>query len=227
MRRSRVPIAEKRATESKTKHNSSQRKVTTVGPRITRKNFSLSTVNTRSSKENKTKEGAEGKQMEPAIEIDLETPDQSVDEVEKKTTESTPMPNAEEQNQKSMEFLPIDTVEDTTGNTPETVKDESQAKRTSFTERIAMMVGMKSRDVVAEEPKAEKGKTFGTVSTITTEANQDDDLVKQGAAASNRAKADHETTTPLELGDEATVLRCEQPVGESGNENGHNEKGPD
>ena len=46
-----------------------------------------------------------------------------------------------------------------------------------------------------EEPKAEKGKTFGKVSTITTEANQDDDQVKHGAAA------DHETTTPLELGD--------------------------
>ena len=92
-------------------------------------------------------------------------------------------------------------MEDTTGNTPETVKDESQAKRTSFTERIAMMVGMKSRDVVAEEPKAEKGKTFGTVSTITTEANQDDDQVKQGAAASKRETADHETTTLLELGD--------------------------
>ena len=197
MRRSRVPIAEKRATESKTKHNSSQRKVTTVGPRITRKKFSVSMVNTRSSKDNKTKEGAEGKQTEPAIEIDLETPDQSVDEVQKKTTDSTPMPNAEEQNQKLMEFSPIDTVEDTTGNTPETVKDESQAKRTSFTERIAMMVGIKSRDVLAEEPNVEKGKTFGTVSTITKEANQEE----QGAAASNRATADHETTTPLELGD--------------------------
>ena len=64
-----------------------------------------------------------------------------------------------------------------------------------------MMVGMKSRDVVAEEPKAEKGKTFGTVSTITTGANQDDDQVKQGAAANNMAKADHKTTTSLELGD--------------------------
>ena len=201
MRWSRVPIAEKRATESKTKYNSSQRKVTTVGPRITRKNFSVSMVSTRSSKENKTKEGAEGKQTEPAIEIDLETTDQSVDEVEKKTTESTPMPNAEEQNQKSMEFSPIDTVEDTTGNTPETVKAESQVKRTSFTERIAMMVGMKSRDIVTGEPKAEKGKTFGTVSTITTEANQDDNQVKHGAAANNMAKADNETTTPLELGD--------------------------
>ena len=198
MRRSRVPIAEKRAT---TKYNSSQRKVTSVGPRITRKNFSVSMVNTRSSKKKKTKGGAEGKQTEPAIEIDLETPDHSVDEVEKKTTESTPMPNAEEQNQKSMEFSSIDTVEDTTGNTPETVKYESQVKRTSFTERIAIMVGMKSRDIVTGEPKAEKGKTFGTVSTITIEADQDDDQVKRGAAANSMAKADHETTTSLELGD--------------------------
>ena len=125
MRRSKVTIAEKRASESKTKYNSSQRKMTSVGPRITKKNFSVSMVNTRSTKENKTKEGAEGKQTEPAIEIDQETLDQSVDEVEKKTTESTPMPNPEEQNQTLMEFSPIDTVEDTTGNTPETVKDES------------------------------------------------------------------------------------------------------
>ncbi|XP_063712332.1 uncharacterized protein LOC134840451 [Symsagittifera roscoffensis] len=154
-----------------------------------------------STRENKTKEGAEGKQAEPANEIDLETPDQSVDEVKKKTTESTPMPNTEEPNQKSTEFSPIDTVEDTTGNTPETVKDESQAKRTSFTERLAMMVGMKSRDIVTEEPKVEKGKTFGTISTKTTETNQDEDQVKQGAAANNRATADHETTTSLELGD--------------------------
>ena len=108
MRRSRVSIAEKRATESKTKYNSSQLKMTSVGPRITKKNFSLSMVNTRSTKENKTEEGADVKQTEPAIEIDLETPDQNVDEVEKKTTESTPMPNAEEQNQKSMEFDFVD-----------------------------------------------------------------------------------------------------------------------
>ena len=201
MRRSRVPVAEKRATDSKTKYNSSLRKMTSVGPRITKKNFSVSMLNTRSNTENKAKEGAEGKHAEPANEIDLETPDQSVDEVEKKTTESTPMPNAEEPNPKSMEFSPIDTVEDTTGNTPETVKDECQAKRTSFTERLAMMVGMKSRDILTEEPKAEKGKTFGTVSTKTTETNQEEDQVKTGAAAKNRATADHETTTSLDLGD--------------------------
>ena len=111
------------------------------------------------------------------------------------------MPNAEEQKQKTMEFSPIDTVEDTTGNTPETIKDESQTKITSFTERFANMVGIKSRDIVEDEPKAEKGKTFGTVSTITTEANQGDDQVKHEATASHGATADHETTTPLELGD--------------------------
>ena len=201
MRRSRVPVAEKRAKDSKTKHNSSLRKMTSVGPRITKKNFSVSMLNTRSNTENKAKEGAEGKHADPANEIDLETPDQSVDEVEKKTTESTPMPNAEEPNPKSMEFSPIDTVEDTTGNTPETVKDECQAKRTSFTDRLAMMVGMKSRDILTEEPKAQKGKTFGTVSTKTTETNQEEDQVKTGAAAKNRATADHETTTSLDLGD--------------------------
>ena len=122
-------MAEKRSTESKTKYNSSLRRLTSVGPKVTKKNFSVSMVNTRSNSEDKTKDGAEGKQAKPAIEVDLETPDQSVDEVEKKTTESTPMPNAEEPNPKSMEFSPIDTVEDTTGNTSETVKDESQAKK--------------------------------------------------------------------------------------------------
>ena len=157
-------------------------------------------VNTRSNTENKTKEGMEGRRVEPAKEIELETPDQSVDEVEKKTTESTPMPNAEEPNPKSMEFSPIDNKEDTTGNTPETVKDESKAKRTSFTERLAIMVGMKSRDAAAEEPKAEKGKTFGTVSTKTTDTDQNEDQIRPGTPANNRATTDHETTT-LELGD--------------------------
>ena len=86
-------------------------------------------VNTRSNTESKTKEGMEERRAGPAIEIELETPDQSVDEMEKQTTELTPMPNAEEPNPKSMEFSPIDNMEDTTGNTPETVKDESQAKK--------------------------------------------------------------------------------------------------
>ena len=193
-------MAEKRSTEAKTKYNSSLRKTTSMGPKITKKNFSVSMVNTRSNTENRAKEGTEGKQAEPTIEIELETPDQSVDEVGKKTTESTPMPNAEEPNPKSMEFSPIDNVEDTTGNTPETVKDESQAKRTSFTERLAIMVGMKSRDAAMEETKAEKGKTFGSVSTRTTDNDQNEDQIRPGTATNNRTTTDHGTAT-LDLGD--------------------------
>ena len=142
------------------------------------RNFSVSLVNTRSAKESKTKLSAVEGQTGSAIEIDLETPDQSVDEVERKTTESTPMPNAEEQEKKTIEFSPIDIVDDTTSSTPETMKDDSQTKITSFTERIAMMVGMKPREKEEIAPTTEKGKTFGTVSAITTEDNRDDDQVE-------------------------------------------------
>ena len=199
MRRSRVPVAEKRSTEAKTKYNSSLRKTTSMGPNVTKKNFSVSMVSTRSTTENRAKEGTEGERVEPTIEIELKTPDQSVDEVGKKTTESTPMPNAEEPNPKPMEFSPIDNVEDTTGNTPETVKDESR-KRTSFIERLAMMVGMRSRDAAVEATKAEKSKTFRTVSTRTTETDQNEDQKKPGPATDYRTTTDHGTTT-LELSD--------------------------
>ena len=69
----------------------------------------------------------------PAREIDLETPDQSIDGVEKKTTESTLMPNAEKQEKKRIEFTPIGNVDETTNNTTETLKDDSQTRRTSST----------------------------------------------------------------------------------------------
>ena len=114
-------MLEKRSTGSNTKYNSSLRGTTSMGQKKTKDNFSVSMISTRSSTENKTREGAKDKQAEPTIEIDLETPDQSVDEVEKKTTESTPMPHMEDQNPKTVEFSPIDALEDTTGNTRETV----------------------------------------------------------------------------------------------------------
>ena len=193
MRRSRVPVAEKRSTEAKTKYNSSLRKTTSMGPKVTKKNFSVSMVSTRSTTENKAKEGTEEERVEPTIEIDLETPDQRVDEAGKKTTESTPMPNTEEPNPNPIEFSPIDNVEDT----PETVKDESH-KRTSFTERLAMMVGMRSKDAAVEETKVEKSKTFGTVSRRTTETDQNEGQRTSGPAT--RTTTDHGTTT-LELSD--------------------------
>ena len=88
----------------------------------------MNMINTRSAKEYKTKESAVEGPTAPTIEIDLETPDQSVDEVQKRTTESTPMPYVEEQEKKTIEFSHIDTVDDTTSNTPETIKKDSQAK---------------------------------------------------------------------------------------------------
>ena len=159
--------------------------------------FSVSMVSTRSGTESKMREDAREKQVEPTIEIDLETPDQSVDELEKKTTESTPMPNAEEPNPKPIEFSPIDNVEDAIGNTEETVKEDSQVKKTSFTERLAMMVGIKTKENMTEEPKAE---TFGTVSTKTAEANPREEQNKAEATAEERPTADHEEAT-IELGD--------------------------
>ena len=57
-----------------------------------------------------------------------------------------------------------------------------------------MMVGMKPRDKKEVEPTAEKGKTFGTVSTITTEAIQNNEQIKHGATAN------HEKTNSLKLG---------------------------
>ena len=85
-------------------------------------------------------------------------------------------------------------MEDTTSNTPETVTDESQ-KRTSFTERLAMMVGMRSKDAALEETKVEKSKAFGTVSTRTTETDQNEGQRKPGPATDYKTTTDHGTTT--------------------------------
>ena len=62
------------------------------------------------------------------------------------------------------------------------------------------MVGMKPRDILTEVPKTEKGKTFGTVSTKTTDTDQNEDQIRPGTAANNRATSDHETMS-LDLGD--------------------------
>ena len=193
-------MLEKRSSGSNTKYNSSLRGTTSRGPGKTKNNFSVSMVSTRSGTESKTREDAREKQVKPTIEIDLETPDQSVDEVEKKTTESTPMPHMEDQTQKTVEFSPIDALEDAIGNTEETVKEDSQVKKTSFTERLAMMVGIKTKENMTEEAKAERARTFGTVSTKTTEANPREEQNKAEATAEDRPTADHEEAT-IELGD--------------------------
>ena len=134
-----------------------------------RKNISMSMVNTRSNKEQMAKEKLSEEPTIPDKEIDLETPDQSIDGAERKTTESTPMPNVEEQEKKTIELSLIGNVDETTNNTPETIKDDSETKRRSFTGRFAAMVGMKPKEKEEVLAATEKSKTFGTVSAITTE----------------------------------------------------------
>ena len=117
----------------------------------------------------------------------------NIDEVERKTTESTSMPKAEDQERKTIELSPNDNVEEPTSNKPETIKDHSQTKRTSFIEKIPAMVGMKPKEKEEVIPTTEKGKTCGTVFAITTEAKQDEEQI------THRATANQEKTTSLEL----------------------------
>ena len=145
MKRNRVSITEKRVAGIKKNQTSSQRKATLPNPKKMRKNISVNMVNTKGVKEHKVKEKAMEEATVSVREIDLETPDQSTDGLERKTTKPTPMPNAEEQKNKTIEFSPIDIVDDPTSNTPEMIKYDSQTKRTSFTETIAAMVGMKPK----------------------------------------------------------------------------------
>ena len=56
------------------------------------------------------------------------------------------------------------------------------------------MVGMKPKEKEEVMPTTEKGKTFGTVSAITTEAKQDEEQVTHGATANQKK------TTSLALG---------------------------
>ena len=63
------------------------------------------------------------------------------------------------------------------------------------------MVGMKPREKEEVIPTTEKGKTFGTVSAITTEAKQDEEHVTQGATANQDQQTMESKTTSLELSD--------------------------
>ena len=77
-------------------------------------------VGTRSNKEQKPKEKTMEELSVPAKETDLETPHQSIDGMERRTMESTPMPNTVEQEKNTIEFSPKGNGEETT-NTLETI----------------------------------------------------------------------------------------------------------
>ena len=56
--------------------------------------------------------------------------------------------------------------------TLETITDGFQLKRTSYTERFAVMVGMTPNDKEEVITGSGKSKTFGTVSAITTKTDE-------------------------------------------------------
>ena len=87
--------------------------------------------------------------------------------------EPTPMPNTDEREAKTIEFSPMGNGTEITGNTPEKkTKDNSKPKKTSFTERIADMVGMRRKDKEKMINGTGKSKTFGTVSILSRMARE-------------------------------------------------------
>ena len=160
--------------------------------------------------QHKKQQGTEEKLPEeaevPAKETDLETPNHSIDGMEQNTTESTTMPNVEEHGTKTIEFSPIGNGDEIPNNTPQTIKDDSQTKRTSFSERIAAMVGIKPKEKEEVVAATEKGKTFGTVSTITTETNQEKKQVTQKTVGCQEKRTIGSRAHSGELGDLMTYL---------------------
>ena len=109
--------------------------------------------------------------------------------------------NEKEQGTKTIEFSPIGNGDETTNNTPETIKDDTQTKRSSFTESFAAMLGMKPREKEEVVSATEKGKTFGTVSTITTETNQDKEQVTQKTVGNQEKRVTKSRASSVALGD--------------------------
>ena len=67
-----------------------------------RKNISVNMVYTRSNEGQETEEKQTNQKSMPVTEIDLETPEQSLDGEEQKATDSTPMPNEQDQEQRQL-----------------------------------------------------------------------------------------------------------------------------
>ena len=72
-----------------------------------------------------------------------------------------------------------------------------QWKRMPFGLCNATATGVDRRNI---RKSSETGETFGRVSTKTTDTDQNEDQIRPGAAANNRATSDHETMS-LDLGD--------------------------
>ena len=103
-------------------------------PSLEKKNNSVSMANTRYNKEGQesndgTEETLQKRKNAPVADVDLETPEQSNEDIEKKPTEWTPMPNAEEQKAKTIESSSIANGNEVTDNTPKQKKMTHKQKR--------------------------------------------------------------------------------------------------
>ena len=107
MRKTRVSLPERKGVGLKQNQQSTQRKQTPTIPRALRKNISVNMENIGSNKEQTTGEKLIDQKTVIVAENDLEMPEQSIDGMERKTTESTPMQNVEEPVTKTIEFSPI------------------------------------------------------------------------------------------------------------------------
>ena len=121
--------------------------------------------------------------------------------MERKTTESISIPNVEKQRTKTIELSPKGDGEKIMNKTPETIKDDSQTKKTSFLEKLAAMIGMKPREKEEVTTTTEKSKTFGKISTINTKADQGKDQTMAGAAGHQKGQAAESKLPLVELDD--------------------------
>ena len=86
MKKTRVSLPGKSEIEQKQNRPSRQQRQTlsTTNPRTMKKNVSVKIVNTQSNKDQTTGEKHSEKNSAPITDVDLETQEQSTDEVEKK-----------------------------------------------------------------------------------------------------------------------------------------------
>ena len=118
--------------------------------------------------------------------------------MEQKTTESTPMPNVEDQGTKTIEFSPIGNGDGITNNRPETKREDSQMKRTSFREKLAAMVGTKPREKEEVTTTTEKGTPLVQFPRY---ADQGKEQTMEGAVGHQNGQAAESKLSLVELED--------------------------
>ena len=117
------------------------------------------------------------------------------------------------QETKTIEFSTMGNGEEITKNTPKTIQDDSQTKRTSFTEKLTAMVGMNPREKEEVTKTTERGKTFGNLPQKRQKLTREKDHIMKRAGGHKNRQAEESKLPQVELedlmskGQEAVVLR--------------------